>query len=155
MEIDVSKLKYGTVDKIEINGSYNIPSTMINRSDIIKIEKILVEGYLNYDYDLFLNVTTNILMQDSRTLKPVNLKINFEIDENIAENEEYLKNNQNKLDIISILWENIVLEIPIRIVENENEKIHLKGEGWELTDNSEKIDKRLAPLADLLKEGKE
>ncbi len=155
MEIDVSKLKYGTISKIAINGSYNIPKLIIKRKDIIEIADVLVDGYLTNNYDLYLNVSTTIKMNDSRTLEPIDLNIDFLIDENIAENEEYLKNNQNKLDIITILWENIVLEIPIRVVSDENEEFKLQGNGWELTDDNKKIDTRLAPLADLLKERKE
>ena len=54
-----------------------------------------------------------------------------------------------------ILWQNIVLEVPISITKEKD--AHLSGEGWELKNEEDKetIDPRLAELSKLLEEGKE
>ena len=63
-------------------------------------------------------------------------------------------NEQNMLDIMELLWQNIVLEVPISITKEKD--AHLSGEGWELNNNKEdNIDPRLAELSKLLDEGKE
>jgi len=69
--------------------------------------------------------------------------------------QDYYKKEQNILDIMTILWENIVLEVPIRLTKTEN--MQLSGDGWSMGDNKIKddIDPRLAKLTELLREGKE
>ena len=58
---------------------------------------------------------------------------------------------------MDVLWQNIVLEVPISIKKDPDKKYDLHGDGWELVDEeSKKVDPRLAPLLELLeKEGKE
>ena len=68
----------------------------------------------------------------------------------------FYEKSKNSLDISEILWENIVLEIPISITNHKSEDLLLKGNGWELVnENKEEIDPRLAKLKELLDEGKE
>ena len=40
------------------------------------------------------------------------------------------KIKQNMLDIIELLWENIILEVPISLTKSPN--LELKGDGWVL-----------------------
>ena len=55
---------------------------------------------------------------------------------------------------MGILWENIVLEVPISISMSENTT--MEGNGWELVEEKkESIDPRLAPLRKLLDSEKE
>ena len=69
--------------------------------------------------------------------------------------KEYFNNLQNRLDISEILWQNIVLEVPIRIRQDDTD-ITLEGEGWQLNKKSEEeIDPRLAKLQELLDQRKE
>ena len=48
------------------------------------------------------------------------------------EDEEYVKIIQNNIDIISIIWQNIVLEIPLRVVSEDANNSPVSGEGWKL-----------------------
>ena len=91
-------------------------------------------------------------------LEEVNYPINLEISEILSENDDEKDQNQIKtLDIMDILWQNIVLEVPISVRKNPEKKYNLEGEGWELVNEErKKLDPRLAPLLELLeKEGKE
>jgi uncharacterized protein len=97
---------------------------------------------------------------DSVTLEDINHPINIEIQEEYNINDqyfaEYYKKSQNILDIMAILWENIVLEVPMRATNSKD--INLSGEGWSMGSdkiNEDKIDPRLAKLAELLDKGKE
>ncbi|MDE5539789.1 MAG: DUF177 domain-containing protein, partial [Bacilli bacterium] len=70
--------------------------------------------------------------------------------------KEYYEKEQNILDIKRILWENIVLEVPMRITKNEDVK--MSGDGWSLGGSENKndnIDPRLEKLKMLLDEGEE
>lgn len=102
-----------------------------------------------------------MLLLDAVTLEEIDYPFEIHIEEIINENnesfEEYSLNLANSLDIMSFLWQNIVLEVPIRVVKDENKNISLKGEGWELIDeNTKKIDPSLSPFATLLEsDGKE
>ena len=68
----------------------------------------------------------------SRTLKPTEYKFESEIEENIEENEEKTKKIKKTIDILPIIWENILMEIPIRIINPDAEEEIMKGDGWEL-----------------------
>ena len=87
-------------------------------------------------------------LNDSVSLEPVNYPFSFKISENVA---EFLEKDQFTLDIISILWENIVLEIPIRYSEVTNYDEY-KGDGWRVISEDEKKVNTNNPFKDLLKE---
>lgn len=152
--IDISKLKLN-LSSIDLSGEYLISKEIMNNDLIKEIKKIDASGYITDTYHIYLEVNGIMVLPDSRTLEDVEYNFSFIIDENRDEIEDFLKNYENYLDLESILWENIVLEVPIRVVKDESEKINLSGDGWELTDHKVKNDDRMAPLKELLKEGKE
>jgi len=89
------------------------------------------------------------------SLKPVDYKINTKIEGNVYEMlEETLKNykkTEKTIDILPIIWENVLMEIPIRVVSDDLGDIKTKGNGWELiTGEKEDINPELAKLKDLL-----
>lgn len=145
--------------EIEINSLVTIPCEFYKDTEIISISEVEVVGRLSFvDYDnllIDLNINGIMILPDSVTLEDVEYPFNIEIEENIDKNSEeireYYQKDKNTLDITTILWENIVLEVPIRVTNGYNKNISLKGEGWELVDeNKKEIDPRLAPLKELL-----
>ena len=103
--------------------------------------------------ELDLELTGDMVLTDSVTLeeflKPFTIKIEETLDEKDENMAEYFDKMQNTLDIEAILWQNIVLEVPIRIRKEDND-ISLEGNGWGLNKESkEEIDPRFAKLADL------
>ena len=40
--------------------------------------------------------------------------------------------NKNSLDILPFLWENVVSEVPIRVVKEGAKASDVQGNGWEL-----------------------
>ncbi|MCR5787530.1 MAG: DUF177 domain-containing protein, partial [Bacilli bacterium] len=111
------------------------------------------------EIELDLNVKGVMILEDSITLDEIEYPYEFNLNEIINENneeiKEYYQKSKNTLDIMPILWQNIVLEVPISITKEKD--AHLSGEGWELIneENKENIDPRLAELSKLLEEGKE
>ena len=63
---------------------------------------------------------------------------------------KFLTNSQNTLDILAVLWENIVLEVPLRFTKvRDLSKFH--GDGWKLVSEDElnkryKIIKEMKPI---------
>ena len=97
-----------------------------------------------------------MLIEDSISLELVPYEFNIDIEENletIEENyEECYEKGKNTLDLKKILWQNIVLEVPISYSMVSDAE--LKGNGWELINEDrkvEEIDPRLKKLEDLLK----
>jgi uncharacterized metal-binding protein YceD (DUF177 family) len=79
------------------------------------------------------------------------IKISDNMDELMNNYDNCYDNIQNALDLKTILWQNIVLEVPISYTKVNDAK--LKGEGWELVDekkSSDEIDPRLKKLEELL-----
>ena len=103
-----------------------------------------------------LNFEGEMLIIDSLTLEVVPYHFSLNIDENLDILEENYENvyekSQNILDLKELLWQNIVLEVPISYTKEKD--AHLKGDGWELKNDNVKsssVDPRLKKLEDLLK----
>ena len=89
------------------------------------------------------------------------ININFEVFKDEALDKRIIDLNyldcyekmQNTLDLKQLLWQNIVLEVPISYTLNND--ANLKGNGWELINDKnivkDEIDPRLKKLEDLLK----
>ena len=155
MKINLNMLPY------KINEEVTIPESFYKNTDIKKIAKLKVEGIIKYnsadEVEANLNVKGSMTLVDAITNEPIEYPLNIEIAENIEEfNEDLTKNyekNQNTLDIIEFLWENIVLEVPIRITNEAG--VQKNGDGWELNgkSNAENIDPRFEKLSELFKGG--
>lgn len=142
---------------LEIHERINFDSSYYQHTDIIELKNVKVDGTIkkNQSQDIFLNlvVVGNMIIPDARTLEPIVNSFSFEIEEKLDESneeiQEYFEKEKNILDIMGILWENIVLEVPIRKTISNTEI--MSGNGWELKEEKkESIDPRLAPLRKLL-----
>jgi len=159
MYIDLAK-----VDEkgIVIDDTISFDEEYIKNTPIKKLDNVKVQGKAYYSitneivFDC--HVEGTMILLDAMDLSEVEYPFNFEISEILSENDDEKDQNQLKtLDIIDILWQNIVLEVPISVRKDPNKKYNLEGDGWELVDEERnKLDPRLAPLLELLeKEGKE
>ncbi len=160
MNIDLNKLNVN--GEIIINEELKIDEELYKTTSIKDLLPVKVNGKIFYnisdEIELDIDVEGVMILEDSITLDPIDYPYSFHINEIVSsENEEikeYYQNSKNTLDIMPILWQNIVLEVPISITKEKD--AHLSGEGWELNNEDEdKIDPRLAELSKLLDEGKE
>ena len=131
------------LDKPLINGLKEVKNA--HYSGTIKLnEDEQVEVELDFTGDMIL--TDSVTLEDIK--KPFNIKIEETFDEKDENMAEYFDKMQNTLDIEAILWQNIVLEVPIRI-RKDDEDISLEGNGWGLNkEEKEDIDPRFAKLAE-------
>lgn len=162
MQIDLKKLY--TKDYIEIDEDFEIDLNTYQNKDIVALNNMHAKGRISLNalenLEMNLTVTGIMTLKDSVTLENIEYPVNIEINEEYSLEDQYLaeyyKKEQNILDIMMILWENIVLEVPISLTNTKDAK--LSGEGWSLgnvENKNDNIDPRLARLAELLDEGKE
>lgn len=159
MKIDLTKLIYNNLYKIPVKGEIIIPDDMLENTDIRKISKVEVEGFIlnnEEEYELDIDVSGVMILPCARTLKDVNYPFNIKINEVIGENDDNsLEIIQNRLDIFPIVWQNILVDVPLRVLAPDAKEESLEGDGWRLITedtNEEAIDPRLAKLKDYIKE---
>ena len=146
MQINLQELNY----KKEIIIDDDI-SFQDNYNSIKEIKNAHMKGkvYINTSEEVKLegNFTADLILYDAVDLSDYDYKIDINIDENLSL-------DQKTLDINEILWENIVLEVPIRVTKHDH--LSQKGDGWEVKDKDfldKEIDPRLEKLQELFKGG--
>ncbi len=103
---------------------------------ILSIDKVHIAGTIidngSENYELKMTITGQLTLKSSINGSPVAFPLSIEYDEFIENLVEKYKNSANTLDILPIIWENILLEIPIRAT-NESDTYEVKsGNGWEV-----------------------
>ena len=125
------------------------------------LESVHVKGRIYYSTTKEVlfdgSVNGDMLLLDSNNGEIINYPFSTEISEILSEDknfcEELRSNNQNSLDLKEILWQNIVLEVPLNYSKTDKVSI-TKGDGWELKSESE-VNQTNNPFKDLLDIGKE
>ena len=132
MKVDLRKL-YG-LGKLEVDEFVSIDSNFYTNMNVKSMDKVKVEGLISINYEdnieLNLDVTGNFIMPCEITGEDVIIPFNTHIEEEIVENT---LNDNFYLDLSNILWENIVLEIPFKVVKEGAKIEKLQGEGWSLS----------------------
>ena len=157
MHYDLVRLNNNIDKSIEVNETYTFSQDELRGTDLLKLEDIKVEGEIIKNslgnIELSVDVDGVMVIPCAITLKPVNypfsIEISGEIEELMENFDENSTNFQNSIDILPIIWENILMEIPMRVVSEEakNSNIKKEGEGWKfVTEEEEKI----SPLSELL-----
>lgn len=107
-------------------------------TDIKRLNDVFVEGVISKDdYEdihINLNVSGKMLIEDSISLDDVLYPFTCRIDEILEESE---KNNSKTIDITDILWQNIILEVPLRYTEVKDFS-KFQGDGWKLVSEEER-----------------
>ena len=144
MIIDLTRLNNGVVEYIDINEIFSIDEKKLAESEIISLKDTKVVGTISSEgNDHYIECSINGIMvvPCSMTLKPVdypfNIKVEGIIEELFEEIGENVKNNQNTIDILPIIWENILMEIPMRVVNSDISSMKKEGKGWKLIDEDE------------------
>lgn len=153
--IDITKLKSGIEEYTLIDLNYSFSKDELENTNIIELNDMKVKGYITQNRDNFhlkLDVNGTMVLPCSISLKPTNYDFSIEIDDDFDETtQENLKNVANSIDIFQIIWENILMEIPLRVVNSDLSDVKTEGEGWQLvTDKEERINPALEKLKDLL-----
>ncbi|MDD2409154.1 MAG: hypothetical protein PHD03_00310 [Bacilli bacterium] len=131
MKIDLRKLY--ALNNIDITEEVIIPKEYYKTTDIINLKPINVKGniMINNQDEIVLNVNIKgtFILPCAISLEEVNYDFNIELNEIIPETH---KKGEFELELLDILWENIVLEVPIRVVKENLNTNNISGTGWEL-----------------------
>ncbi len=142
-------------DKINIDGSIIISDALLNTSSIRRLNNVRFLGSLNKlvdgTYELIGTITGTMVIPDDITLEDYEYNFTSEIEEKI---DETRVNLQKTLDITEDLWQNILVEIPLKAVNEKNKDLTLEGDGWRLIreeDIGKDTNTPLSGLTDLLR----
>ena len=157
MIIDIVRLKNDIIEYIEVDEEITFSDELISETNIINLSTVHVYGEVyksNDDYELDLTMEGVMTLPCSISLKPVTHEFSVKINENYFESIEEIQKNSKKsnntIDILPILWENILVEIPIRIISPDSEVV-TSGDGWKLiTEEVRKTNPALEKLKDIL-----
>ena len=136
MNIDLRKFNYSNT--IEVDSDITFTEDYFKDTDIRDIKNAHVEGEFNInsldELEANLSVSGTFILPNSVTLEDVSLDFNTEIEENYGNIDNFFNNKQNTLDILALIWENIVSEVPMKVTDG-NEPSELNGNGWQYTSN--------------------
>ena len=160
MKYDLVRLNNNIDKYISVSEVYSFTKDELSGTDLLKLDDVKINGEIFKNslgnIELSLDVEGVMVLPCAITLKPVNYPFNIEISgeiEELMENfEENSTNFQNSIDILPIIWENILMEIPMRVVsvEAENSDMTMEGEGWKFITEEEEKTSPLSELMDML-----
>ena len=149
MEINLLPLDQNK--SIDIDTTCNF--TNFEGTDIQKMTEIKVTGTITKDvaddYFISLNIQGTMTLPDSLTLEPVEYPFDINVDENLEEVAENFKKSDKTIDILPIIWENILMEIPIRVTGKNSKALKTEGEGWSFVEDNPGTNNSLSKLKDL------
>ena len=123
---------------INIDNDITIPNELIKESTIRRLNNIHFKGcikkLIDDTYQLDGTISGIMILPDDITLEDYEYNFTSEIEEKI---EETSINSQKTLDITGILWQNILVEIPLKAVNEKNKDLTLEGDGWRLIKEDE------------------
>ncbi len=139
--------------KIIIDNDVNISEELLKTSTIRRLNNVHFNGYIDRliddTYVLSGVLSGTMVLPDDITLEDYEYDFTSDIEEKI---DETRINYQKTIDITLDLWQNILVEIPLRAVNEKNKDLTLKGDGWRLIseDDVNSINNPLSSLKDLL-----
>ena len=160
MVYDITRLNNNIDSFVSVDLVYSFKKDELSGTDLIKLDDVKIAGEIfknslgNIELDL--NVSGVMVLPCAITLKPVDypfdIQITGEYSELVSDLEENSTNFKNTIDIFPIIWENILMEIPMRVVSEEakNNNISMQGDGWKFTTEDEEVESPLSGLMDLL-----
>ncbi len=160
MNYDLTRLNNNIDKTISINETYSFSKQELDGTDLLKLDNVKINGELfkNSLGNIELNVTVDgiMVLPCAITLKPVdypfNIEISGELEELTEEIGNFSTNFQNSIDILPIIWENILMEIPMRVVSKDVKEsdYNQKGDGWSFTTYEEENKSPLSELMDYI-----
>lgn len=161
MNIDLTKLVTSYVEEIEVNGEVVIPDNMFLGTEVRALRDVKFDGSITKlcdgDYQITGKLSGVMILPDDVTLEDTEVKFLSDIEENFSEfckqEEKNLEIIQNRLDITEFLWQNILVEIPLKVVSEKSASMTLKGDGWRLIteEELEKEKSNNSPFSELSK----
>ena len=140
MLLDLTRLQSRISDELEYHNSIILDDALYKDTDIRSLSPIDVDIIIarssDSSYNMDLRIKGTMVLPCSLTLKDVNYPFDIKTEVKVSNDDEnydeYVKINQNNIDIIPIIWQNILLEIPLRVESEDVSDSIVSGEGWKL-----------------------
>lgn len=154
MNIDITMLNRRMKNTIDIDSEVVIPNDRFSNTEILDLKNLKLQGSIVRNSSDIITLRADLsgimVLEDSISLEPIDHQFSCQIEEEFEENDENL---ENILDITDILWQNIVLEVPLKLtnVEDFNE---YQGDGWKLVseDSIKNTNNPFSELRDMMGE---
>ena len=138
--LDLTKLQNRSVNELKYSDTITIDKSMYENTDIRNLSDIKVNAHIkrvtDSSYNMSLIIDGVMTLPCSVTLKDVLYPFHIETEVKISNDdenlEEYVKIIQNSIDILPIIWQNIALEIPLKVVSDDVSDTPTSGDGWKL-----------------------
>lgn len=160
MNIDLTNLKNRSTKKLTIHENVIVDKELLNQTELMDLKDVDVEGDLFLDsldeYQLSIEIHGIMILPCAITLQPVDYPFHIEVEGNVYdlmnEIDENAKKSENSIDIFPIIWENILMEIPLRVVAEDAKEVTMAGDGWRFvtdTETKKSTNSELEKLKDL------
>ena len=137
MIINLEEIYTNIKDAIIIDEDIEFTKEIYNLPEIKKLKSIHLKGKIaiseSDEVTLTGTLTGTMTILDSISLDEVDYNFSADLEENL---EEIIEKDKNSIDIIEILWQNIVLEVPLRYTEVTDYSKY-SGDGWRLISEEE------------------
>lgn len=166
---------------LQFSETLDLKRELMNRDkQILDLSSVKVEGMVvveDTDYILHYTVEATITLPSSRSLEPVELPMNFSVDEvfmtpeqyerldESAQTEDILILEKQQLDLNDSVMDNILLRIPLQVFTEDEKQLGTmpSGEDWAVisedeynqqkeTEKEETVDPRMKNLSSLLED---
>lgn len=156
MIIDLSSLVTNLKECIDIDKNVDITSIDLSNTNIRKLNNTYFKGKITRISDDTFSIngvlSGTMVLPDDITLEDVDYNYEIQIDENFGENtENNIEIVQNTIDILPFLWQNIIVEIPLKVVGDKSRNKTTQGNGWRLISEDEVNTDNNSPFSDLQK----
>ncbi|BAP85449.1 DNA-binding protein [Paucilactobacillus hokkaidonensis JCM 18461] len=178
MKWSLNELQQYQDEPLSLNSTIDLNASLTERFPdlILAVAPVNVTGYLSYekgDVMVTATVKTDLTLPSTRSLTPVKFPTQFTFTEYYLEDESHIERYENdetvivldddrKIDFDEAVAENIVLELPMRVLSKEEQQQGAPlptGSGWEVVSEEDyvangtkhdSVDPRLAKLKELL-----
>ena len=140
MLLDLTKLQNRKTNELSYSDDVIIDESLYKETDIRSLSPVNVTIYIHRvtdsEYQMDMQIKGTMILPCSLTLKdvsyPFDIKTEVKLSNDNENDDECVKINQNYIDIIPIIWQNIVLEIPLKVVSEDISDSITSGDGWKL-----------------------
>lgn len=134
MFVSLEEINSNIKEEIIVQQDLNINDDLLEGTSIKKLDSVKLKGSISRnsadEYVLTGVLSGKMHLEDSISLEDIIYPFSIDLEEEIEENDS------NTIDILPILWQNIVLEVPLRYT-NVTDFSNYSGDGWKLVGEEE------------------
>ncbi len=153
MIIELDELFCHNTSKLVIDKDIVFDNQKYTNNEIRELKDVHFFGDIHYNADETIGLSGNLkgtmVLMDAISLDDIDYNFDTLIDTCL---DEFIEKDKNSIDILEILWQNIVLEIPLKYTK-VSDLSKYQGDGWKVISEDEiKRDNPFSVLATKLEE---